>query len=199
MEKLSSVLTDYILKSNAIQKESYDIYKYGFQTGMELLTCMLISFFISFQLNMVVENIVFLGIFILLRSYAGGLHLENFISCFLCSSIVQTGVLVVAKYFQMPIYVSVLIILIMLPIIKLLEPVNNINRPLDAKEQQYFSGKLKLILEAIAILTILLSILRFTYYLSLIAITIMVDIISIISGKWKYQKDTKKIKDAAEN
>ena len=57
------------------------------------------------------EYIVFFSIFILLRSYAGGLHLNRFLSCFVCSCFVEIATLLFAKNYQFPSKISFFIIL----------------------------------------------------------------------------------------
>lgn len=39
MRFLSEKITDHIVKSGAISEESYAIYQYGFQIGLEMLGC----------------------------------------------------------------------------------------------------------------------------------------------------------------
>ena len=77
MKYLSEKITDYIIKAGAISKESYAIYQYGFQIGLEMLSCFLICFGISIYLHMIPQ--FFSGLlvyFMLLRTYAGGLHFK---------------------------------------------------------------------------------------------------------------------------
>ena len=38
MQKLAERLTEYILKQGIIEEEDFDIYKYGFKTGMESIS-----------------------------------------------------------------------------------------------------------------------------------------------------------------
>lgn len=189
MEKLAGVLTNYVLKKDAISKKQYEIYKYGFQTGLEVLICMVVSFIIAMQLHMVLEYMFFSAVFILLRSYAGGLHLDGFLACFCCSCLVQTGILVLAKYFQFAKIAALSIIMSMIILIVLIGPVNNINRPLDEKEQNHFRKVLKYVLVGIVLITVVLSVIGLDYYLSLMAITIIVNMVSMLIGKWKYKKD----------
>jgi hypothetical protein len=42
MKRLSEKITDYILRSGAIQKESYALYQYGFQIGLEMISCLFV-------------------------------------------------------------------------------------------------------------------------------------------------------------
>ena len=90
MKYFSEKLTSYIVKSGAVPEESYEIYQYGFQIGLEMLSCLLACFGIAVYLHMIPEFVVFTGIFMLLRTYAGGVHLNSFGTCYVCSVAVQT-------------------------------------------------------------------------------------------------------------
>ena len=47
MKYFSEKLTGYIVKSGAVPEESYEIYQYGFQIGLEMLSCLLTCFGIA--------------------------------------------------------------------------------------------------------------------------------------------------------
>lgn len=78
MKYFSEKLTGYIVKSGAVPEESYAIYQYGFQIGLEMLSCLLVCFGIAVYLHMIPEFAVVTGIFMMLRSFVGGVHLNSF-------------------------------------------------------------------------------------------------------------------------
>ena len=53
MKYFSEKLTSYIVKSGAVPEESYEIYQYGFQIGLEMLSCLLACFGIAVYLHMI--------------------------------------------------------------------------------------------------------------------------------------------------
>lgn len=77
MKCLSEKLTDYVVKTGVVSEESYAIYQYGFQIGIEMMSCFLVCFGIAVYLRMIPEFLVFTGSFMLLRTYAGGVHLNS--------------------------------------------------------------------------------------------------------------------------
>ena len=89
MKYFSEKLTGYIVKSGAVPEESYEIYQYGFQIGLEMLSCLLACFGIAVYLHMIPEFAVVTGIFMMLRSFVGGVHLNSFGACFMCSVIIR--------------------------------------------------------------------------------------------------------------
>lgn len=93
MEWLSRMLADYVVGKKAVPEEEYELYRYGFQSGLEMLSCTAVVFSIAVWQGMGAECLWLLFILISLRSYTGGLHMDHFWSCFLCSCAVMAGAL----------------------------------------------------------------------------------------------------------
>lgn len=137
MKYFSEKLTSYIVKSGAVPEESYEIYQYGFQIGLEMLSCLLACFGIAVYLHMIPEFAVVTGIFMMLRSFVGGVHLNSFDACFMCSVTVQTLVLVVNRLYTQPLNLAWGIIVLSSVLIWNMAPVQSINRELDADEKKH--------------------------------------------------------------
>lgn len=73
----------------------------------------------------------------LLRTYAGGVHLNSFIKCFLCSITVQIFVLIASKQVIIAPPVSWSIILCGSILIFRIAPVDNVNKELEKEEKIY--------------------------------------------------------------
>lgn len=186
MNYLSKKLTDYIVKVGVVSKDTYAIYQYGFQIGIEMLSCFLVCFGISVYLHMIPEFIVFTGNFMLLRTYAGGLHLNSFIKCFLCSLIVQVLVLLMSKQVIIILPVSWITILCVSILIFRVAPVDNVNKELDAEEKAYCKKMTMRILFGIIIFSIGCSFCNMDGMVTLTAITMVVVLISQYLGIIKY-------------
>lgn len=78
MNGIARILTDYVIYKGMVKEEERSIYEYGFVVAMETGLSLIIIFFVAGILHMVVEGILFFIVFIPLRSYAGGLHLEHY-------------------------------------------------------------------------------------------------------------------------
>lgn len=135
MKYLSEKLTDYIVKSGVISEELYAVYQYGFQIGLEILSCFLVCFGISLYLHMIPQFLVFTGAFMLLRTYAGGVHLNSYSGCFICSTVVHTTILLVNSHYMIALPIAWGSVLISGALILKNAPVENINRELDADEK----------------------------------------------------------------
>lgn len=141
MKRLSEKLTAYIINAGAVSEELYAVYQYGFQIGLEMLCCFVTCLSVAIYMHMIPEFAIFTGIFMLLRTYAGGVHLNSFGSCFICSVTVQ----IIAMYFNSKYKFTVgtawLLILVSAILILKAAPVECINRELDDTEKRTLQKK----------------------------------------------------------
>ncbi|MBM6804527.1 accessory gene regulator B family protein [Mediterraneibacter glycyrrhizinilyticus] len=192
MEFAARKIAAYIERNKECSVDERAIYEYGIQTGLEMIVCAFVATGIAALLNMIPQGITFLGIFILLRSYVGGVHLQNFSSCFLCSVFVQTGVLLFAKYVQLPEETAWCMMLLGFVLLLSISPVDHINRILTKGEKKYCRRKLILIVLGILVFSSILSIVGNENFLSLISDTVVVVAVSAVIGKIKFHMDKKR-------
>ena len=194
MKCLSEKLTDYVIKTGVISEESYAIYQYGFQIGIEMLSCFLVCLGIGIYLRMIPEFLVFTGSFILLRTYAGGLHLNSFTRCFICSVFVQTLVLLISKQYTILLPIAWVIILGGSILIWRIAPVENINRELDIDEKVHCKRVTVKVLRGIIAFVLVCTLLGMDNMVSLISVTILIVLISQYIGIEKYKIEKKRRK-----
>lgn len=185
MEKIAELLTNYIIRKKAISEEDYEIYKYGFQIGTEMLVCMAVCCLIAVRMNMFDKCIILLLLFFSLRSFVGGLHMNSFGACFVCSCAVIFIILYAVKYCSIPPTVSLVISICEIIVLFFLPPVENINRPVDEKERNVFSHRIKRLLLVFSFFAIFLYIVGCANYLNTITYTLAAIIVSMILGKLK--------------
>lgn len=187
MKYLSEKITDYVIKTGAASDESYAIYQYGFQIGLEMVSCFLTCFCIAIWLHMIPEFVVFTIVFMLLRTYAGGLHLNRFGACFLCSVSVQTLILVINSKFTFPVICSWICIVVGLSMVWMLAPVENINRELDQNEKEHCKKVTEKTISGILVFAIFCTLGRFLEMVSLVAMTVLLVLISQCIGVLKFK------------
>lgn len=191
MRYLSEKITDYIIRTGAISDEWYEVYQYGFQVGLEMLSCMVVCCGISIYLHMIPEFIVFIGIFILLRSYAGGIHLNSYFSCFLCSVTVQTMVLLFNKKYIFPFSIAWVVILSGAFLILKEAPVESINRELEDDEKRHCKKITRNVLICIILFSAGCTLGGMRDIVSLISLTILQVLLSQYMGIIKYKFERK--------
>ncbi len=69
--------------NNMNDKEQFEILQYGIEVILSTLTGIISVLILSIFINSVIESIIFLVIFAVLRTYTGGYHAKNHLSCIL--------------------------------------------------------------------------------------------------------------------
>lgn len=191
MEKFSRAIASYLASKNAIRKEDINIYQYGLQVGMETCFSIICGIVIAILCSMEMETVVFLIVFFMLRSYAGGLHLNTYLGCLVCSCMSQLGLLLLVRYVNVNRSVSVAMIVCSFIYIRCLSPVQDVNRPLSREEKELFGKKLMRTLVAIGLFSLILYLGEQEKLLFTVAVTSLLTVIVLVLGKIKYSMEEK--------
>lgn len=183
MEWLSDKLISCLLRQNVINENEQELYRFGFQSGLEMMTCYLVSLAAAAYFHRIPEYLLFSLVFIPIRSYAGGLHLPSYSQCFICSCLVIAAVIFLSGKLEVAASISAAAILIILLILLIIKPVNHENRPVDEDEQHYFAQKLRLTVFGIGVLTGVLFLTGRSHYLVVVMLTLATAVISMFLGK----------------
>ena len=152
-----------------------------------MLCCFVVCLSIAIYLHMIPEFIVFTGIFMLLRTYAGGVHLNSFGGCFICSVVVQTVSLFIGNKYQFSVGNAWSIILISAVLIWKFAPVESISRELDRDEMEHCKKVTLKIIIGILSFAGVCTFVSNSEIVSLIALTVMVVFVSQCIGIIKYK------------
>ena len=192
MGRLSEKITRYVIDAGAVSEELYAVYQYGFQIGLEMLICLFVCMSIAIYLHTIPEFLVSTGVFMFLRTYAGGVHLNSFKACFICSVTVQVMILQINNKYPLELFVAWGIILVSSICIWKLSPVENISHELKKEEKEHCRKVTGKILGAIFIAAGCCTALGMKKYLSLIALTALTVFISQCIGIIKYKVEKEK-------
>lgn len=191
MKVLADKLTGFIVRTGSVREEAYEAYSYCIQITLEMSVCFIVGMGTAVCLHMLSEFIVFMVVFMLLRTYVGGVHLNSFLACFICSLVVQTIVLVANHLYEFTLIISWGIIFVSGILILWLTPVENINKKLSREEKEHCRRVTMKILIGIAVLSIYFTIADIKRTVSLIAMTVLVVFISQCVGIIKYMLERK--------
>ncbi len=136
-------LADVLIKSEISQGQDKDVIVYGLSAGMELALNILTTVILGVMFGLVLESLIFLGSFAFIRTYAGGYHCKKAINCYLMSNGFIILVLSVIKFTPegYMFYLGVAMLLIAIPVLLKLAPVETPSKPLDEGEQKYYYKK----------------------------------------------------------
>lgn len=188
MEKVAGVLADHLYDKDKFPAVSYDAFKYVIEFALEMAAGIFASGVIAVVFDMKWETALFLLIFWVLRSYAGGIHLDAFWQCFLFSTAVIAGTIALVKYVQMPMWGSHGMFLGGVIAFWLTEPENDKNREVDAQEDAFFREKLYQSFLVIGVAYLFCIFTKSGRYAFLIALTVDVVYALMLLGKVKNGK-----------
>lgn len=183
MEFIAKKLTDYILEKNVIEKENYDIYKFGFEYFFETAFSFISAMIIAFFMHGIPEALFFSFFFLMTRSYTGGLHLKTFKGCYTFSCLLLIICLLITKNLKASTAVSVCVYMIALLTIIIVGPVDHPNKTVDEADNKRFILKSYVILGISVVTAIILVITKSRHYLFLEAVTFAAIAITGILGK----------------
>lgn len=193
MKWLSDKITEYVIETGVVSKELYAVYQYGFQIGLEMFCFFSVCLLIAIYMQIIPEFLFITGIFILLRTYAGGVHLDCFGVCFICSVIVQTATLLIGIKYTMPIKCAWFIIVLNSILIYKFSPVESINRELDKEEKEHCRKVTLKIIIGILIIAGCCTIRNGYKIISLIALTMSIVLFSQCLGIIKFKLSKKNV------
>lgn len=189
MERLSIVLTNYIMEKGVISEESYDVYLYDFQSFLELFFNIICSILIAVVLHMEIECLLFFLFFVPLRSFNGGLHLKSYYSCLIFSCMTMTYILLLVKYISLSSTISFSLFIILLIAVKLTGSFDHPNRPVDEDENAIFIKKTNLTFLLGFLAAIVFLIFQLDRYLLLETLTYLLVFITLVISKLKLRNE----------
>lgn len=188
MDRLADILTKKFYDKDRLTYLSYETFRFGVQAALEMSAAILASIIIAVFLGELLETAIFLLTFGILRSYAGGIHLEKFSHCFVFSTAVMLAAILTVKYINPTIWTLHLLLVGGILAFYCTEPENDKNRDVDENENIYFKKKLWQSLAFIVGVYALCVYLGRLHYAFLLSLTVDVTYLLMILGKIKNGK-----------
>src|SRR5699024_12526038 len=76
-------ITSFLIENKEINKDDYEIYKYGFEVLIAFIVNTVVILSIGLLFNKLFYSIVFLICYCPIRQFAGGYHANNYTKCLL--------------------------------------------------------------------------------------------------------------------
>lgn len=169
------------------------IYIYGFQVIVSTIIVTIALFILGLLFNEIKLTVVFMAVFMLLRTYSGGFHCYKFKHCLLISSSILIVELFLKKITSYELKMSICMIFSIAPLIIIckLAPVENENNPLSNSDKIKY-GKITKVITVMIFLVIVFGTVMvkglidyfFIMSLTLIAVAILL-VIPLLSIAFK--------------
>jgi len=174
-----------LIVSGTINAEERDLYEYGLQQGLLIVLNILTIIIIGFLLKMIWQSIIFMIVYMPLRSYAGGYHARTQSRCYFFSILLTISVLLAIQLIPSTRFNILCIAMIAAIIIYVLAPVEDANKPLDKKELEIYKKRTRIILVLELCATILMMGLRVNGGSLCISVSMFALSILLVIGKVK--------------
>lgn len=136
MNYLVSQIVNFITEQDVISDESdvQDFYRYGIEISISSLLNIVLVVIAGILIHHIIESIVFLSLFILIRSFTGGYHADTYFRCnlLMCTTFILTAL--ANSIFSNKFSLLIIIVLICVTelIVSILGPIENKNKPEDS-------------------------------------------------------------------
>lgn len=156
--RMADLITQKLQENKMISSEQYEICRFGFQQGLTIILNLVTVIVIGAVLRELGQALLFMGLYVPLRSNAGGYHARTAVRCYLYSIIYMIAILLAMKYIIISYFICNMALIISCVIIVLLSPVEDANKPLDDTEQMVYKKRTYIV----TTLEILILIIAFT-------------------------------------
>ena len=154
IKRLADVTAKWLLQAGAISASDVELYEYGIYSFLFTMCPLGLMLIISIFLNMVIEGILLIIPFILIRKFCGGFHFQSSVLCGIVSTLVLTafllGIRLVLNTAEYGWWCAALLISVVQVVI--FSPIDSEGRRLTQNEKKVF----KKIATALSIITVIL-------------------------------------------
>lgn len=164
MDVFLNKIMDFIIHNRKIDDEEAEIVRYGLEMAILKVTFFAAALVVSIFMNSFWQFIIFISLFSLLRSYAGGYHAQTRTRCFVQSILLIVAAIMIINITQKITYIIVPLSVIALAagiIIWRIAPVDSKNKRLESDEKFSLRRKTRITLIAEVIIGIVSYILNF--------------------------------------
>lgn len=183
--KIAERITEELEDNQIIKSEDRELYVYGFNQGITILLNLITTLCIGLLFGSVVELLVFMAVYIPLRSFAGGYHAKTPLRCYLSSIVMLIIVSVAIQYVALEIWMHYIIVAVSAIIIGVLAPVEDRNKPLDEMEMKVYKRRTIFIVIIEIAVFVILDFLKLELIYDSISYELIFTSIVLVLGKYK--------------
>lgn len=188
MKYLSNKLITKLIQLGNIKEDESELYTYGLQQSIFIILNVLTILFIGLLFGMLWQSIVFMSIYLPLRSFAGGFHAKSPLFCYIYSIILILAVLLSIKYIPWSNSICLFLLAFACIVILILSPVEDLNKPLDQIEVVTYRKRTLIILTLELMIYFILLGFKQNGILPIISVSLFTLSILLILGKIKNVK-----------
>lgn len=180
-KNLQYKFTNALVNNGVIEKQDFEIYRYGFEVFIYFIINISVALFIGVIFDKIIHTIIFLSCYCTLRQFTGGYHARNYIECTLTFAVMYLITIFVSNNIDIYRYKYLLILIMSIctVVIYKIAPLEHRNKLLEDEDKEYYRKVAMTILSVIIIcfaLSIIMNIfVEYTIYsvFSVVCISIL--------------------------
>lgn len=140
IEVLSSKIVEWLLNAGTVSKEDRGLYEYATYSLLFSLMPLVLVMLLSVIFGMLLEGVLMILPFLLIRKFSGGYHLKSPAVCLISSTAILSGLLAAVGYVIEAGGTCIYSALVFAAGIHIFfrQPIDNASRPLTARERAVF-------------------------------------------------------------
>lgn len=158
---LSKRIVERLLRNEAIIQSDYEIYLFGMEQMLTIILDLLTAVIIGIAFGRVLQTIIFMIAFMVIRSYAGGYHASTSFRCYLLTTLTIIITLSAMKFVNLDMVMLISLLVIASIVILIISPEDTENKPLDDIEYIYYRKKTIIVWSIEIVIALICAIFRF--------------------------------------
>lgn len=138
LNKIATKITKTMLASKIIAEDMFDIYVYGVELLLSFLFNTTIIMIAGILLGRILQTLLFLLIFVLLRSFTGGYHANTYGVCTFVTFLVYGGVLLLSELFVSSLLFYGVLTIVGVALLLALVPIEHPNKKITEKKKRKY-------------------------------------------------------------
>jgi len=171
MSSFTERFAEFLVQNKVISLEEKELFMFGLQQGLIMILNVISSIVVGYIFGMVWQTIVFMIMYIPLRSYVGGYHARTQLRCYLFSIVLISLVLWGIKLIPWTSFICMVVSMVIGIIIFLFAPRADENKLLDEIETVVFKKRARVIYCAQEIILLIFLFLGWTELASCLVMT----------------------------
>lgn len=179
--KAAERLADALEESEIIKHDDRELYTYGFNQGMTILLNVVTTLVVGLVFHCAVQLVMYMVMYIPLRSNAGGYHAKTPLRCYAYSIVMLSVISQLIRYTADMLWLYVIICVVSSIVVLLLSPVEDKNKPLDELEVSVYRKRSVVIL-VIELAVWALLVLCIRRYEHIIPLALLTESVMLLAG-----------------
>ena len=137
IERCADAVTDWLISHYAVEEQDRELYVYAVYSFLMTISPLLLSLIFGIMMGMVMQSIILIIPFMVIRKYSGGFHAKNAWSCLICSCLLLILCISMTSYIKCGLGLTTVTVMAFGSLM-VFSPVDSENRRLELHEKKRY-------------------------------------------------------------